>query len=46
MKQYVVIYGDIVDGITIYGPYSDPEKAIDEWDGEAFLLVELWEPQS
>lgn len=27
LSQYVLIVGNIVDGVSVYGPFSDPSSA-------------------
>jgi hypothetical protein len=39
-KQYIVIYGGIVSGLSFIGPFDDPDKAADH--AVAYRLV-AWE---
>ncbi len=47
--QFVIITGNPIDGITIYGPFFSPEEAI-EWAeenrGEIWWMTQLEHPKT
>ncbi len=46
--SYVVIIGNPVDGVTLHGPFGDPEDAAAwaEWHAnDNWMLAELKEPK-
>jgi hypothetical protein len=40
-QQYILVYGNIADGLTFLGPYADAEEAAAY--AEAFLDGENWD---
>jgi hypothetical protein len=42
MNQTIIVEGNIADGYSFHGPFTDAESAVEWAEGERFIRDEYW----